>query len=107
MPKREKPAIITEIGIYYSEVKGKARMISAEKLKSMALDNERMINAFCQAYGCDRETAVNVMLNYICEDSASLRPDGLAPAEVQPWEGKEAPKKRGKQNEKIQETKRD
>ena len=74
---QKKPAIIADIGEFYASKKGKARSISAETLKAMALQNERMIGAFCEAYGCDRETAVNVMFNYIYSDSMSMCPDGL------------------------------
>lgn len=113
MPKRENPAIITEAGIYYSTLKGKARTIPGETLRTLAMDNERMINAFALAYSCDAETAKNVILHYCYKDSLQACPDGLTAAEAQPWEQKEAEKpekparKRGKRNEEIQEAKRD
>lgn len=99
MPKREKPAIITEAGIYYGTLKGKARTIPSETLRTLAMDNERMVNAFALAYSCDAETAKNVILHYCYRDSLQACPDGLTAASDQPWERKEAEKpakKRGK-----------
>ena len=102
MPKRENPAIITEAGLYYASLKGKARTIPGETLKRLALENERMINAFATSYSCDIETAKNVILHYVFCDAQKGMPEGLAPAEAHPWEQKEAEKpekpakKRGK-----------